>query len=109
MMKIRYLLTICFILIISVNCNSKEYKNGDKLIITGQIALVGGEPFTRLVIRYDNKDFYLPSNLKKEFMSFLNQIINVEGIVKIIVLESADRKYKVTEYNLEKVKILKKK
>ena len=101
---------IFFLLFISISLtfSNEPFKNNQKVKISGIIRLVGAEPFTRLTLRYYDTDFYLPDNMKKKFMPYLNRDVIAEGRVRIVVLESADHKYKVIEYHLDNVKIRKK-
>jgi hypothetical protein len=85
-----------------------QYKDKQNIQITGLVRLVGGEPFTKITVQYDNIDFIIPDMEKKKFLPYLNHVVTIEGVLRIITLESADHKYKVKEFHLEKVKMIKK-
>jgi hypothetical protein len=104
--KIIFVLTS--LLFVSLLFSDEQYKDNQKIEITGLVRLTGAEPFTRISIRYDKIDFLLPDDTKKTFTQLMNKAVTVRGTVRIAVLESADGKYKVREYHLDKVKIVKK-
>lgn len=106
---IRKIFVILFFISSIAMVYSVNYKDNQKIKITGTVALISNEPFTKLVVRVNDMVFYFPDNQKKEYSKFINEKVSVDAKLKIVVLESADKKYKITEYHLidPKVKMIK--
>jgi hypothetical protein len=86
---------------VSTTNNSKSGKSEkipDKYeSIEGVVRMVGSVPFTYLVVTVDHKkDYRLPDKYKKDFSKYQTRRVRVTGIVKTEILETANRKYKIT-------------
>jgi len=96
-------LVVVFLIFSVFACNDK-YKDGQKVVITGRLRLVGNDPFNKMVITTkDRENFILPNPIKREYKEKVGQQVKVIGILKINTLRSADHKHTFRQMILVKV------
>lgn len=87
----KVLLVLLLVCVSFINLYSNDSKNktdkhpvskGKKvnsISAQGQIAMVGNEPFTRLIIRTQNESYEIMGDKKTEIWNLQNKIISVTG------------------------------
>ena len=115
MLKIGTLALLVILLFAGMAGKGDEpfYKEGQKIKVSGVLRMVGNEPFTRLVIRVNledttnRMDIYLPDELKTNQVPVASQV-EAEGEFHMETIYSANHKYKIREYHLSNVVLMKK-
>lgn len=79
----------------TLDYNGKQYKNGDRIKITGTIASIGSAPLVRFVIIDDqNIRFAIPSAYKKKILKHIKKSsrLTINGKLQIKTLTTVDNK-----------------
>ncbi len=87
-------LIVLFLSFLFFSCNEKQIE------IEGIVLTVGNEPFTKLVIRSDNKDFVFNSIDKKKYSELQGKTVRFWGNVTKSEMQTADGSYSLATYKL---------
>ena len=83
------------------------YRNGEQITIVGVVRVVGNEPFTRVAVKTaEGVNLVLPRELGNTLRDLQRRSVTVSGRVRIKRIRSADHKYEIVEYHLERAVLI---
>ena len=94
----------------SITYQGQVYQEGDAIIVSGNLALIGNEPFSRLVlIDEEGTRFGIPQKYHRKVSKYRGKKIQIIGKIKFDILITAKEKNRIIIQNIipKKIKIQK--
>ncbi|MCG8569841.1 MAG: hypothetical protein MJB14_06850 [Spirochaetes bacterium] len=94
----------------SITYQGQVYQEGDAIIVSGNLALIGNEPFSRLVlIDEEGTRFGIPKKYHRKVSKYRGKKIQIIGKIKFDILITAKEKNRIIIQNIipKKIKIQK--